>query len=80
MIHGMRKYFEVTLSDAGFDKKWLDMIEGHKLSGLRDDYYRPAYPNDIVLLGTATSDGKNKKAGFLELMGEITISDEANLI
>ena len=79
LLHGMRKYFEVTLLDAGFDEKWLDMVEGHKLEGLRDNYYRPANAKDVILYGSINMDGKNRKPGFLELMGELTISDEARL-
>lgn len=79
LVHGMRKYFEVTLLDAGFDEKWLDMIEGHKLTGLRDNYYRPAKPDETILRGTMTQDGRNHKPGFLELMGELIISDESRL-
>ncbi|MEW6605353.1 MAG: hypothetical protein AB1351_11790 [Thermoproteota archaeon] len=77
MLHGMRKFFEVSLANAGFDDKWLDMIEGHKLQGLRDNYYRPDDPDDLVLHGTVSMDGRNRKPGFLEVMSELTINDEA---
>jgi hypothetical protein len=56
LLHGIRKFFETTLLDAGFDDNWLDMIEGHKLKGLRENYYRPK--DDTVLVGVASADGK----------------------
>jgi hypothetical protein len=77
IVHGLRKYFETALLDVGFSENWLDMIEGHKLKGLRDNYYRPK--DNTVLLGTTTADGKIHLPGFLEVMGELTISDEQRL-
>ncbi|MGI0013748.1 MAG: hypothetical protein ACREBU_09950 [Nitrososphaera sp.] len=74
LVHGIRKFFETTLLDLGFDEKWIDMLEGHKLEGLRENYYRPK--DDTVLLGTTTSDGKFRKPGYVDLMRELVISDE----
>ena len=74
LLHGIRKFFETTLVDASFDDNWLDMIEGHKMKGLRENYYRPK--DDTVLVGVASADGKIRKPGYLDLMRELVISDE----
>lgn len=74
LLHGIRKFFETVMLDAGFDDNWLDMIEGHKMKGLRENYYRPK--DDTVLLGVASPDGKIRKPGYVDLMRELVISDE----
>ena len=74
LLHGIRKFFETVLLDAGFDDNWLDMIEGHKLKGLRENYYRPK--DDTVLVGVASADGKIRKPGYVDLMRELVINDE----
>lgn len=77
IIHGVRKFYETSLLDAGFNETWLDMLEGHKLNGLRENYYRPK--DKTVLLGTTTADGKLRALGFLDLSGELIINDEERL-
>jgi integrase len=77
LIHGLRKFFESALLDVGFPENWLDMLEGHKLKGLRENYYRPK--DNTVLLGTTTADGKVHLPGFLDLMGELTLDDSERL-
>ena len=74
LLHGIRKFFETTLLDANFDDNWLDMVEGHKMKGLRENYYRPK--DDTVLVGVASPDGKIRKPGYVDLMRELVISDE----
>jgi integrase len=77
IIHGIRKWYEGSLLDAGFNENWLDLLEGHKMKGLRENYYRPR--DQTVLLGTTTADGKVHLPGYLDLMAELTISDEERL-
>jgi integrase/recombinase XerD len=77
ILHGFRKYFETTLLDAGFPENWVDMLEGHKLRGLRENYYRPK--DDTVLVGTVSADGKRRMFGFVEVMQELMIDDAFRL-
>jgi integrase len=74
IVHGIRKFFETTLLDLGFDENWVDALEGHKMKGLRENYYTPK--DQTILLGTSTSDGKFRKPGYVDLMKELVINDE----
>ncbi|HEX9678221.1 hypothetical protein [Nitrososphaera sp.] len=74
LLHGIRKFFLTTLRNAGYDKDWAHMLQGHKQKGLDENYYRPS--DDTLLLGTISSDGKIRKPGFVDLMRELVVNDE----
>jgi hypothetical protein len=71
LTHAFRKFFNTECAKAGVYPDFIELILGHKLSGVRSHYMKP----DINTLLEGTKEVK----GYLAAIDSLTINDENRL-
>lgn len=68
--HGFRKFFATTISDAGVDSVWVEMLTGHR-TGLKEIYNKP---KSMTIL-----QGNDRMFGYASAIDRLTINQENKL-
>lgn len=71
LTHGMRKFFTVECTKAGVYHEFVEIMLGHKLSGVRSHYM---IPDTQTLL-----EGTKEVKGYVTAVDSLTINDENRL-
>jgi len=71
LTHGFRKFFNTECAKAGVYPDFIELLMGHKLSGVRSHYMKP----DINTLLEGTKEVK----GYVAAIDALTINDENRL-
>jgi hypothetical protein len=69
--HGMHKYFDTTCIKAGVNNLFVEMMMGHRLPGMINQYFKPT-ESDLL-------EGNDKMLGYIAAINELTINDENRL-
>jgi len=71
LTHALRKFFDTECRKAGVYPDFVELLMGHKLSGVRSHYFKP----DINTLLQGTKDCK----GYVAAINDLTINEEFRL-
>lgn len=71
LTHSLRKFFDTETRKSGVYPDFVELLMGHKLSGVRSHYFKP---DPIVLL-----EGTNDCKGYRHAINDLTINDEFRL-
>jgi hypothetical protein len=77
MNHGFRKFFHTTCVNAGMGYTYSEFIMGHKLPGVKSDYFKPQPDENGIYRDIL--EGNDKNPGYLSAIDALTINDENRL-
>lgn len=70
-VHGLRKYFDTTCTNAGIPLLWVELLQGRTPKGSKDNYYRPSE--------TELLEGNDRMNGYMSAINDLTINEEYRL-
>jgi hypothetical protein len=69
--HGFRKFYDTTLTNAGIHPLYIEFLEGHRVKGVKDSYFKPS-ENDLL-------EGNDKMRGYISAINDLTIDESQRL-
>ena len=69
--HGFRKFYDTTLTNAGIHPLYIELLEGHRVKGVKDSYFKPS-ENDLL-------EGNDKMRGYISAINDLTIDESQRL-